>query len=817
MGQIIRREDALAGNAPHDVLPLRLPCRIFTYAWGAKYIDELLSLTLPALLAPGNLPYVASMLECDVVILSEEGAFPKILSDPAVRRIRDLCPLRLIGLDDLIPAPDKYGMALTYVLHRGLSDLGPAMTDHWFLFLNADFILADGSLRNLVKHLAAGKRFVVSPSYCVNAEAVRPGLHARVDPQTRQLSLAPRDMARLVLEHRHNTIRGKTVNQQAFSARHMDQFYWLVDDSTLIGHQMPIAVVGMRPERHVAQPNSYWDHGLMGEFFPTVQPFVMGDSDEFLMLELRDEQVSLGELRAGWPTPQEIARNTIWFLTAYQKDMVKYPLTLRAGELPASTDAARAQLQTFVSSVMAHVPETLPSHIDHPQWHFHWQGFTEARHKYLSVRLDSVTETSAPPDSLSAIDTLWWKLDGLTNAARRRGELVNLMERQRGAVNAMLAKIDDLRWSDIGERLTRDLDVIAPERIAQKASAVGHGAVQWHPDQEEPPLWTHPVSRILGCPDRGECGGVDVDGTARQDKKRILIKALEFVERRCRTRPARGCGVRSRAQPLQRDYDRVLNRESSPAAVPHVVETHGPQTATADVGGNLLLRVARRVYRAGYGRLPHVRLLHPYWSAMRHLIRAVNDATRSGASNVLVVVGSDPMADTIADHLTGVHAQVSLLEVIGGNLDKAFKGHPQFDLCICSMGAADLSQFAKVIRSVTPCMRKGGKVIGFHPNFDLDQNSIHTLNVPARLFDDPASGRIYYAGSESSAGVIRRARRFNLAPTAGRFSAVARTATRLFSITPRALTANLLEAASSKEEGSRFSEHCTSITIEVTA
>jgi hypothetical protein len=43
-------------------LPLKLPTRIITCAWGEKYVGELLSMTVPALLAPGNLPYVASVV-----------------------------------------------------------------------------------------------------------------------------------------------------------------------------------------------------------------------------------------------------------------------------------------------------------------------------------------------------------------------------------------------------------------------------------------------------------------------------------------------------------------------------------------------------------------------------------------------------------------------------------------------------------------------------------------------------------------------------------------------------------------------------------
>ena len=48
----------------------------------------------------------------------------------------------------------------------------------------------------------------------------------------------------------------------------MDQFYWLLDEKTLLGRQLPIAIVGMRPERYVPEPTAFWDHGLMEEFCP---------------------------------------------------------------------------------------------------------------------------------------------------------------------------------------------------------------------------------------------------------------------------------------------------------------------------------------------------------------------------------------------------------------------------------------------------------------------------------------------------------------------------------------------------------------------
>src|SRR6516164_1026546 len=383
--------DAARSVLQTHMQPTNLPTRIITYAWGERYIDELLSLTLPAALAPGNLPYVASVCPCVFMIITQEVFFERIMNSPVVSRIRELCPVRLTALDDLIVAPDKYGMTLTYALHRGFIDLGPSMTDHWFIFFNADFILADGSWRNLLTHLARGERLIASPSYCVRSGDVVCGLRKRIDTRAGTLVLQPRELASLVLRHRHDTVRAKTVNQRLCSARYMDQFYWLVDDNTLLGHQMPVSIVGMRPERYIREPNSYWDYGFMRELCPEAEICVIGDSDEFLMMELRQKEVAADQISDGWPNLSEIGKRMKIWVTPYQRDFAQYPLTLHTEDLPREADEARRQLKAFVDEVLSYAPADLPSHINHLQWNYHWRTFMEARHKYLSSRLGSVT------------------------------------------------------------------------------------------------------------------------------------------------------------------------------------------------------------------------------------------------------------------------------------------------------------------------------------------------------------------------------------------------------------------------------------------
>ena len=370
---------------------VKCPTRIITYAWGEKYVDTLLTFTLPALLAPANLPHVASEVPCELVILTQRRFFSKFNRHPAIARIKEFCPVRLIRLDNLIVSKDKYGMTLTYALHRAFSDLGPAMTEHWQIFLNADFILADGSLHTVLGHLARGQRIVASPSYCTVAEEVIPELRKHIDEATSTLNISHRELAHLILQHLHPVIRGKTVNQTAFHMRYTDQFYWSINDSTLLGYQMPVSIVGLRPERYVEEPNSYWDFGLIWEYCPQADICVIGDSDEFTMLELRDRSVAEDQIIPGPVDKKAIAERMVTWVTPYQQHFLKFPLTLHDRDLPPNIDDANSQLRSFVDDVMSHTP-ALPSHIKHFQWEYHWTAFHDARR--ISSRIRALISTT---------------------------------------------------------------------------------------------------------------------------------------------------------------------------------------------------------------------------------------------------------------------------------------------------------------------------------------------------------------------------------------------------------------------------------------
>jgi hypothetical protein len=790
--------------------PTKLSTRVITYAWGENYIEDLLSLTIPALLAPGNLPHLASQLSCEVVILTEERLFDHVTRNPAIQRLRTICALKLIGLDDLITAPDKkYGMALTYALHRGFADLGPAMTDHWLIFLNADFVLAEGSLRNLLDHLLRGERLVASPSYCVIAKEVKPELLKRVDPKTTTLSMSPRDMAKLVLAHRHNTIRGKTVNQGAFHIRYMDQFYWLLNNDTLLGHQMPVAIVGLRPERYVAEPNSYWDHGLMREFCPTAAPDVIGDSDEFLMIELREHDVAHDQILPGWPQAREFGERMISWVTPYQRDFARYSLTLHAADLPANIEDGRRRLRAFVDEVLSDVPSDLPSHLGHPQWTYHWSGFTAARYQFLSSHLGPLTETTEPPSYLSRRDQSWWKLDGQQKRlSRLRAECVEMMNHQRELIQKAILKENTKQRQELDQQFLEEFT--RPESPSPSHNCFAQISFDQNIDSgmaQGPANLPGPGSQWFETLRRYE----DKYSTQRHEAK-ALEAALESALKAINTYyPERIRSLDRELERLKVEYHLRIAETGAPTAVPFLRMRRGRAILPTEIQGSATGRLARRLYYRLFGKWPRVTKLSPYWGVLRHLNQVADGAVARGAKDVLYVGDRSDISASVA-HLPGLHAWVSVAGLMTGNIAGTFAQPPLFDICVCDLEFADLVRLPEIRRVAQRFMRPGGTIIGFHMNADAAPLPINEL---AKDLSNIPGARIYYAGSNRSANLLRAYRSALSVPRRSRVILLAAIAIRLGLLAPKVWSSNTVEALASEKRRSTPPALATSITTEI--
>lgn len=373
-----------------------MKARVIIPVWGSKYLGRMDAACLPALLAPGNLPHLAEHFECELVIVTETALFDEVRQLPSIRRAAQYASLRLVAIDDVLSHPFYYGLTITHALFRGFSDLGEAAKDVWCLFLNADFILADDSYRGLVKRMLAGERCIFSPSYCVIEEDVRPVLNRRAQEGDGVLAISKREMAGLILDHKHFTIRAKIINWKMYRIDRVDQFYYQHDNDTLIGRQLPIAIVAFRPERVPPEPVTFWDYGVVAEVCPTAPLCVLGDSDDFLMLELRGRETMQGQLKLGWMNPEEIARDLSLWTTKDQRDCGEFTLVVHRHDLPPNYQEGTRVLEDYYRDVMRRV---VPEPRDHRN-HYIWTGVVTLHEEWLRSRqvlqADGTTETDAP-------------------------------------------------------------------------------------------------------------------------------------------------------------------------------------------------------------------------------------------------------------------------------------------------------------------------------------------------------------------------------------------------------------------------------------
>jgi hypothetical protein len=357
---------------------MKEPARLIIPAWGETYARRVVSITLPAILAPGNLPRLSELFEIELVIVTESGLFDLVRQAPAFRSAHELGTMRLVALDDLLlDDPVDYGAVLTHALFRGFSDLGAAMTETYLIFLNADFIVSDGSLGHLGRLMREGRRIIHAPSFRVALEDVMPQLQARVDAAAGTLRIPSRDMVRLALANKHRTVKARTVNQQHSHQTWPDQYYWYVDEETLIGYQWPVALVAIKPERVVSRPLLVWDYGFIPEAAPNATPYFIADSDDFFMIEPQSSASGNAMIRAGSMSFDAIARNLSTWTTKEQRECGKQLLTLHAGDLPENLDSAVAESRAYMAEIYRRLSPKPVSHIGHPMLGAWFDGATE--------------------------------------------------------------------------------------------------------------------------------------------------------------------------------------------------------------------------------------------------------------------------------------------------------------------------------------------------------------------------------------------------------------------------------------------------------
>jgi dTDP-4-dehydrorhamnose reductase len=349
--------------------------RVLIPLWGPRYIDDFVKFALPSLLAPGNLPLLAGACRVTVAFLTAKKDFGHFRQQPAITGVlASYCKLEFIPIDDLILGVHSYAVPLTLAYLRGMTETGENMTRTHFLCYNADFILADGSLKPVLRYILEGRSVILAPSFRVTAETVKPVLYEQFLRPHGQFSMRPREMARLAFKDIHPTVISRIVNQDLFHSYYPNQIYWRVDEHTILARFYLIMQFCIRPERRVESINNFVDYAFLPEMCPSGDMVAISDSDEFFMMELQPTEAENDFIRPGPTRARYVAKSVSEWTTPRHREISRFELVFHTEDLPESLPQARAGLAEFMKKVETRLaPKTIP----HGRHHY-WPGAIES-------------------------------------------------------------------------------------------------------------------------------------------------------------------------------------------------------------------------------------------------------------------------------------------------------------------------------------------------------------------------------------------------------------------------------------------------------
>jgi hypothetical protein len=364
--------------------------------WGHGHVRQFLEYGLPTLLAPGNVPALKAALPCEFVIATASEDAAAILEHPNWQRLTEICPTRIVPIDDLI-SDASHATSLTLAYSRLIRAGGPAMVDCCFLFLVADFLLADGSLISVLRRLQADASGVLAGNFQVAAEEMAPHLPISGD-------LRPRELVRLALGHLHPDTTGSIVNGDFRHSAATNRLFWRVDDNTLLGRFYLAHMIGIRPEVTDFIVGSSCDYSFIPELCPSGNVETIADSDEYFAVEMQPpgNGAMPGAARLN---PAKFAADLSKWTTARHRNNADTTIVFHAGDITSAATAVAAQADATVCEIAEALSPAPRPHRDHP----YWIGGL-ALHRATTGRLPEAELGYRPADRQSTMTALLWRL-----------------------------------------------------------------------------------------------------------------------------------------------------------------------------------------------------------------------------------------------------------------------------------------------------------------------------------------------------------------------------------------------------------------------
>jgi len=380
----------MTGRPPPTEVKCLLP------VWGHRHVRQFLEYGLPTLLAPGNVPALKAALPCEFVVATASEDAAAILAHPNWQKLTDICPARIEPIDDLI-SDASHATSLTLAYARLIRATGAGMVDCCFLFLVADFLLADGSLSAVLKRVQAGASGLLAGNFQVAAAEMAPHLAGFG-------SLGPRELVRLALGHMHPDATGSIVNGDFRQSAATNRLFWRVDSNTLLGRFYLAHMIGIRPEVTDFIVGSSCDYSFIPELCPSGNVEMITDSDAYFAVEMQPP----GNAAMSGAAPLNAARlgaDLSKWTTARHRKNAETTIIYHAADITSAAAGVAAQAGAAIREIAETLSPAPQPHRDHP----YWVGGL-ALHRATTGQLPEAELGYRPADRPSTMTALLWRV-----------------------------------------------------------------------------------------------------------------------------------------------------------------------------------------------------------------------------------------------------------------------------------------------------------------------------------------------------------------------------------------------------------------------
>jgi hypothetical protein len=369
-------------NGPRRSSPPRA-IKVLLPVWGFTYVHHFLEFSLPTLLAPGNIPALAAALPTEFVVLTSSNDKAFIQQHHGFKRLADTCATEIRLIDHLI-TDGNYTTTITLAYTEALRAAGAAMRDTCFFVLNSDYIMADGSLANVLKRMQSGASAVLAGNFQVVHEDALPWLQHRLGMNRGNLALPPRVLMRWAFDYLHPITLANTVNVPLSHNAHSNRLFWLCGGSAIIGRFYLIHPVCIRPEVTEFVIGSSFDYSFVPELCPSGNIEVIEDSDEYLVIEMQAREHESRFLRPGPLKVRALARSLNEWTTLAHRTNARRTVLFHVGELPPETNSTIKEADAFIAEVERRLKCQPRPH----RGHFYWRGAMAAFYHSTGRRLN---------------------------------------------------------------------------------------------------------------------------------------------------------------------------------------------------------------------------------------------------------------------------------------------------------------------------------------------------------------------------------------------------------------------------------------------